>query len=587
MKCKLMTPLNNVNKIYNEIINNKIKRSIGFNQLFSLIKDSLDKDIEFEIIEILNKLVIFDEEIVDFLIHTLISDENQFIKLIIAKFLIQNHIAKGLFLLKKQLKSEFSAFFITSLYKFLNNKDHEIYKNLREIIIDKYREIYNVIFEEAQFFLDLETTQVESSNRIDFKVGYFNKFKANNLDILKNDNYYSYIIRDSHIIALDLCRWEIKELPESISLLSKLKHLNLANLNLNNLPESIKLLSHLRYLNLCGNCFKIIPQWLTEFSTKKFQQKYIDEGVDPTEAKVLSLIEILKGSILEKANIESNVIHWEIALNYKINNNGNIIGLYIDDEKTGIGIFPDILCTLTHLQELSLSNSSIKNIPSCIGQLQSLKYLDLSFNRIRSIPESIHTLRNLEYLNLNENEIPEKTILSLIWNKSGQIYIDKGEYDKAILECKETLEIYPRNKTAWFHLGVAYKEKGAYFLAEGAFEHFLEIDPLSSIVLGYLSDIYHKNGEYFKAITTIKQAIDIEPNVALLWSNLGFNFKKSGKYDKAIDAYLHSLEINPKNQDVWKDLASIYRDKGDYMNAIEADERALEIEFNSKKNGLE
>jgi len=582
-----MTSVKNFNKIYNDIINKKIKIGIGLNQIFTLLKDSLDKDIDFEIIEILNKLLINYKEIVDFLLQILISDENQFIKLIIAKLLIQNHITKSFPLLKKQLKSEFSAFFITSFYKFLNKKDLEISENLKEIIIDNYREIYNVVFEEAKFFLDLETTQMESIHCIDFKVGYFNKFKATNLEFLENNNYYSYIISDSHINSLDLSRWEIKELPESIGLLSKLQYLSLANLELKNLPESINSLSHLRYLNLCGNEFRKIPKWLIDFIEKKFSQKYIDEGVDPTEARALSLIEILKGSKLEKATIESEVINWEITLNYKININGNIIGLYIDDEKTRIGIFPEILCTLTHLQELILPNSSIKNIPNCLGEIQAHKYLDLSFNRIRSIPESINTLRNLEYLNLNENEVPEKTILSLIWNKSGQIYIDKGEYDKAILECNVTLEEYPRNKSALFHLGIAYKEKGDYSSAERAFKRFLEIDPLNSGVLGYLSDIYHNNGEYFKAITTIKQAIDIEPNVALLWSNLGFNFKKAGKYDKAIDAYLHSLEINPKDQNVWKDLASIYRDKGDYMNAIEADERAHEIELNFKENKVE
>ncbi|NVM34560.1 MAG: tetratricopeptide repeat protein [Candidatus Lokiarchaeota archaeon] len=582
-----MTPSKNFNKIYNDIINNNIKKGIGLNQIFSLFKESHTQDIEFEIIEILNKLHINNDDVVDFLIQILISDENEFIKLIIAKFLIQNNIDKSFSLLKKRIKLEFSAYFITSLYKFLNKKDLKICEIFKNIIIDHYREIYDVVFEEAKFFLDLETTQMENPNRIDFKVGYFNKFKADNLEILKNDSYYNYLIRDSHIISLNLSRWDLKELPESIGSLSKLQYLSLANLKLKSLPESIKLLSYLTYLNLCGNNFKIIPRWLTDFIERKFSQKYINEGVDPNEARALGLIEILKGNMVEKANIESDVINWEIVLNYKININGNIIGLYIDDEKTGIGIFPEILCTLTHLQELVLSNSSIKNIPNCIGELQALKYLDLSFNRIRSIPESINTLRSLEYLNLNDNEIPEKTILSIRWNKSGQIFIDKGDYDKAILECKETLEIYPRNKSAWLHLGIANKEKGDYSLAERAFKRFLEIDPFSCVVLDYLSDIYHNNGEYLKAISMIQQAIAIEPNLAILWSNLGFNFKKIGKYDQAIDAYLHSLEIDPKNQNVWKDLASIYRDKGNYMKAIEADERALELELHFKENKVE
>jgi len=579
-----MTHLKDFNKIYKDIIDNKINRSIGLDRFFLLLRDSHDMDIEFEIIEILNKFFLKYKDFVDLLIDFLISDEDQFIKLIITKILIQNCIDKCFSLLEKQIKSGSSAYFVTSLYQFLNNKDLEQYKKIKKIVIDTYKELYNIVFEEAKFFLDLETTLIESSNRFDFKLGYFIKFKTDNMQIFKNDNHYNYMIKDSHVIALDLSRLEIKEIPKSIGYLSQLHTLSLANLELENLPESIKLLSHLKYLNLSGNKFKKIPRWLIEFIERKFAQKYIDEGVNPTEITALSLIEILVGNKIEKVNIESEVIKWENALNYKLNDNGNIIGLYIEDEQISIGIFPELLCTLKCLKELILSNSSIESIPTCIGDLQSLKYLDLSFNRIKSIPESINRLKKLEYLNLDENEIPEKTILSLRWNKSGQNYIDKGEYDKAILECKETLEVYPRNKSVWFHLGIAYKEKGDFSLAELAFKRFLEIDPLSSVVLGYLSDIYHNNEEYSRAITMIEQAIDIEPNVALLWSNLGFNFKKLGKYDKAIDAYLHSLEINPKNRNVWKDLASIYRDKGEYMNAIEADERALEIELNYKEN---
>ena len=578
-----MTLSKNINKIYNDIIKNKVIRSVGINHLISLLKETPNRNIKFEIIEILNKLTIEKEDIVEILIDFLNSDENQFIKLTIAKLLIQNHAIKCFTLLKTHINSESSAFFITSLFKFLNTRDLEIDENLKDIILKKYSKIYNIGFKEERFFLDLETTQIESSNHIDFKIGYFSRFKADNIEILQNDNYYNFMIKDFHVIALDLSRWEIKELPKSIGILSKLRYLSLANLELNYLPETINLLSHLKYLNLGGNKFRNIPQWLLDFIDGIFSQKYIDEGVEPIEAVALSLIEVLKGSKLEKVNIESDLIHWESALNYKINNDGNIIGLYIDDEKSGLGILPEILCTLKHLQELILPNSSIENIPNCIGGLQALKYLDLSFNKIRSIPESINNLRRLEYLNLNENDIPDIKILSLRWYKSGESYLNKEEYDKAIVECKKTLEVYPRNKFAWFHLGIAYKEKDEYSQAERVIKKFLEIDPQNTIALDYLSDIYQRKGEYINAIATIKHAIDIIPDVALLWSNLGFNFKKIGKYNEAIDAYLHSIEINPNSKNVWKDLASIYRDKGDYMKAIEADERALEIEFNLNK----
>lgn len=447
-------------------------------------------------------------------------------------------------------------------------------------MIRKYQEIYDIDIEEAEFFLELEKTQTERSGVKDLKIGYFTKFKANNMEIFKKNDYYSYVIEESHIIALDLSRWEIRELPESIGKLSKLQYLGLAGLELKFLPESIKFLSHLKYFNISGNKFTNIPKWLINFIESRFSQNYINEGVDSAEVKVLSILEVLKGNRLEKVNIESDVIHWEYTLSYKINKKGNIIGIYINDEKMGIGIFPEIICTLEYLQELVLPQSSLEFISNCIGELHNLRYLDLSFNRINYIPESINNLVNLEYLDLNDNEISEKELSSLKWNKNGQKSLDKGDFNNVIQECNNTLKKYPKNKITWFNLGIAYKEVGEYSKAEKAFKKFLEIDPLGSVVWSNLSDIHHQKGDYTDAIVAIKQALKIEPNIAFLWSNLGFNYKKLGKYDKAIEAYLYSIDINPKNKNVWKDIASLYRFKGDYMKAIKADERALEFELN-------
>ncbi len=446
-------------------------------------------------------------------------------------------------------------------------------------MIKKYQEIYSVDIEDAEFFCDLEKTQTEGLKNAELKIGYFTKFKANTMEVFQTDSYYSYVIEDSHIIALDLSRWEIKELPESIGKLKKLQYLSLAGLELKFLPESIKFLSHLKYFNISGNNFTTIPNWLNNFIESVFSQKYIDEGVDSTEAKVLSIIEILNGEKLEKVSIDSDVLHWQSALNYKINNTGKIIGIYIIDEEVRIGIFPEIICNLKYIQELVLPQSSIKFIPNCIGELHNLRYLDLSFNRIKHIPESIKDLRNLENLELNDNDISEKELNSLIWNKNGQDFLETGDLNETIHECKSTLRLYPKNKIAWSNLGIAYKEIGNFFKAEKAFRKYIEIDSLNPIVWSNLSDVFHQKGEYADAIDAIKQAISIEPNISLLWSNLGFNYKKLGKYDKAIDAYLHSLDMDLKNKYVWKELALIYRYKGDYMKAIEADEKVIEIEL--------
>ncbi|MHA1489461.1 MAG: tetratricopeptide repeat protein [Promethearchaeota archaeon] len=449
-----------------------------------------------------------------------------------------------------------------------------------EKIIQQYQKIYQLNYIEAKLFIELEG--LISEDKV-LEVGFLNKFVTNSIKVVKNNPNYNIAIRNGCIIALDLSRWEINELPRSLIFLSKIKYLNLGGLELESLPELIGSLSRLKELNLSGNNLIKVPESVILLVKRKIARKYIWNGVIPSEALVLGLLEVLKGNKLEKVAITTSVIDWMYALNYKIDKNGSILGIYICDEKNdkkGITIFPEQICTLKFLEELEISQEAIKNIPECIGNLLSLKYLNLYFNKINSIPESINKLKNLEHLNLEDNEMPESMLMSLRWNMYGQDYIDKCEYDKAVDECKETLRIYPKNEAAWYHLGIACKEKGELDDAIDAFYNIIKIDPKTPAVLSILGDIYTEKGESDKAIEVIKSALEIDPKIAVLWSNLGFNYKKSGKYNKAIEAYKQSLVISPINKFIWNDLSLIYQKKGEYDKANIMYDLALDIEIN-------
>lgn len=570
--------------IYKEILNNKISIKKGIQQIIYYIQDSEKDNIFFDCEMIFNDLSIRFKETFNIISNLLKISQKPITKLTIAKVVFANFSENCEILLKDQIKRESSALFLTQLYRFLTTQTTEISTILKTYLIEKYKSMYNVSVKECQFFIDLETTQVNVVKDLDIKAGYFKKFETNDIVILRNTSHFNYVVRDYHIQALDLSRWEFNEIPESIGFLSELQYLNLSNLKLKSLPGSIKELSNLKYLNLNGNNITNSPNWLFEFSSKQISKKYLNEGVISSDANALALLEVFLGEKLEKVEQSNDVTQWDTALNYKINDNGNVVGIYIKNESSKIGIFPEQICTLKFLEELELPDSFIKHLPECVGNLSSLRYVNLYGNRIKSIPETINNLRRLEYLDLDDNDISENSLLSLRWYKIGQKSLEKGEFNDAITECKETLKVYPQNKYVWYHLGIAYIEEERYEEAEDAFKTFLDLDESNSLIWSNLSDVYHKKGEYDKAIKAIRQAIDIEPNAALLFSNLAYNFKKLGKLNDAIEAYLHSLEIDPKNIYVWRDLASIYRDKGEFLKAIDADERALELELNSNLN---
>jgi len=577
-----MNEMNTPEAIYTRILAKDIKIEKGIFSLIHLLQDQADDDFLVEIKEIINKLAKRFIKIYDIFIHIFQTEQKSLTRLVIAKLLIITFPEKCIMIIQEQIKRESSALFLSFLYSFLRSQTTETSEILKNDLVEKYAEIYDLDLKECPFLIDLEKTQINKRKQLDITIGYFKKFATDNIDVLENSSYFNYVVKNRHIHALDLSRWEFTEIPDSISLLLELRYINLSDLRLTSLPQSMGDLLKLDYINLSGNEINRIPEWLLEIARIQISKTYLNEGVISSEVIALAIIEIFIGEKLKKVEQTKNVIHWDTALHYKINIDGNVIGIYLKNENINLSLFPEQICELKLLEELEVPDSSIQTLPKCIGNLKSLKYFNLYNNRINTIPETIEKLINLEYLDLDDNDMSERFLLGLRWYKIGQQYLEVGEFNNAIIELKDTLKIYPKNKYGWYHLGIAHKELGDDKEAEKAFKTFLEIDNTNSLVWSELSEIYHSKKEYNKAIEAIKRAIDMEPEVAILYSNLAFNYKKLGKYDDAIKAYLRSLEISPDNIYVWKDLASIYRDKGEISRAIDADEHALELELKSK-----
>lgn len=477
----------------------------------------------------------------------------------------------------KEVQRSDSALEITSLYKFLEKDNGQISEIFKREIIKKFQDIYQVLPEEAKFLIEFESLQAIGPKELDFKVDYFLKFIAESVDTIKHDSRYDFAIRNKHILGLDLSRWEINMLPESISSLSELQYLNLSNCQLKSLPNTLELLKNIKEVVLKGNKLLTVPDSLISIVKRNYIQKYVEEGVHNSEVLVLGLLEILSGKRLVKVDYKRDVIDWDRAFHYQINEAGYITGLFLSLENVEIRTFPEQICILKHLKELKLTQVYLESIPESIRNLITLRKLNLSFNKIKSVPSSIEELKNLEFFSLDDNEISEEGLYSLTWYKSGQKFIDMAEYEKAIEECLETLKTYPRHEVAWYHLGLSYEENGDFDKAEEALNHVIEINSNNAAAWNKLADIYLVKSDYERAIKTIKHVLNIEPDVALFWGNLGFVYKKTGKLDDAISAYKRSLEIEPKNSKIWAALASIYRDKGEHEKEKNAYERSFDV----------
>ena len=167
--------------------------------------------------------------------------------------------------------------------------------------------------------------------------------------------------------------------------------------------------------------------------------------------------------------------------------------------------------------------------------LISLSYFLLTFNR---------NLVWKDGLTLWIDTIKKSPGDSLVHNNIGTMYIDKGNYQKAMTYIEEALRLDPFYWDAHFNLAT----------------------------------IYNKRGEYDKAIEELKTVLDLKPNFFRAYVNLGNIYRETGYVDKAIEAYKKAMEIDKKSGDPHYNLALLLNSKGLVDDALKEYKEAIRLD---------
>ncbi len=406
-------------KILIEGSNDQEERLKHIRYLGSLVKLRRKKNIEN--IEI-------DNLIFNILEDALITDENYLMRAESAEILIKYYLRKGLSSLIWAIQHDKSGWVLKKIYDRLikiDNDNAEILKKEILVRFKKLEEKYDINPFEALFILDLE---------IELGADFFDEWKTNYIDDVKHGTAF-FGVRDKHIIALKLWDFSLRRIPETISLLSKLKYLNLNSNPFTYLPDSIGKLTKLKTFLIEKNVIKKLPDFwenltslkklsleqsselksipksLLKLINKNFILKYIIEGLSPNEAPVLGLLEILLGTKIKNIDNYSET-DYNIEPYYKINEQGHIIEISNCMSRHRLSIFPKQICYLKYLKEINFCNNEIKYIPDEIGNLKNLESLNLAMNIIKNVPESMSFLTSLNNLAVDE-EIALKVPKSL------------------------------------------------------------------------------------------------------------------------------------------------------------------------------
>lgn len=128
-----------------------------------------------------------------------------------------------------------------------------------------------------------------------------------------------------------------------------------------------------------------------------------------------------------------------------------------------------------------------------------------------------------------------------------------------------------------WHGLLAGKEDLDYERAIWNFSEAIELDPLYATAYGNRGIAYSKLGNYEKAIEDYNKAIELYPGYAKAYFNRGFTYSKLQEYKKALDDYNQAIKLNPENANAYVLRGVVYSNLGDIESACADQKKACEL----------
>ena len=140
---------------------------------------------------------------------------------------------------------------------------------------------------------------------------------------------------------------------------------------------------------------------------------------------------------------------------------------------------------------------------------------------------------------------PDEVLLSLLYLFRSYVYDTTGEYDRAIKDCSDAIEVSPGFILVYYNRGIFYGKTGKYDLAIEDYNEWLRHN--QDHVEAYINrgTAKFKLKRYEEAIADFDAAIHINPNEAGAYNNRGVAKLEQGQHEEAIADFDAAIHINP------------------------------------------
>jgi tetratricopeptide (TPR) repeat protein len=154
------------------------------------------------------------------------------------------------------------------------------------------------------------------------------------------------------------------------------------------------------------------------------------------------------------------------------------------------------------------------------------------------------------------------------WLGRGTALVSKGEFESAIRDLDEAIRLDPRFGLAYKERGAAYYRSGDLDRATADFNRFVDLDPKNPDSYNDRAEAFVARGDLDKAIADYDTAIALKPSYSRGYSSRGEAFRIKGDYDRAIADHNEAVRLDPKQPDVYNNRGLTWMSKGDVDHAI-------------------
>lgn len=171
-----------------------------------------------------------------------------------------------------------------------------------------------------------------------------------------------------------------------------------------------------------------------------------------------------------------------------------------------------------------------------------------------------------------------------VFVQRGKIYADKGFIDKALSDYQLARSINPLStkkleySAILNNIGTIYINRNNYQKAIIAFDEAIEADDRWYEPYLNRGIAYRSVNDFEKALNDLNTAIKLKPEMGKIWYNRGLTYKEKMEFDRAEKDLIHSTTFPDTDIRVYYLLAEVYRELKMFNTATDFYKKAIELE---------